>query len=263
MLSRKEDSRLTKIKKFRWKLRASSDLKLFMGLGLLSPWLLCCVYWIQFRFARIDPTASVTCVCPLSVLLRPQWDDMLGIRLKVTTVTVNVYHVICLPSIWSTYRYVDIWLCTNSDVPKRYPGSERNRKDLGYNSGCEYSMGTIKEDILSSSNQSIIYNTKYITSQFTLLSIIKHLVYFITGIFHSHLISFLHIWHCESVVNFGTNYSFSGKEQPTTKINYHYQSASLLKHSPSIIIEKTSLPADTQQQSDASLCLSITGPISW
>ena len=27
----------TEIKKFRWKLRASSDLKLFMGLGILAP----------------------------------------------------------------------------------------------------------------------------------------------------------------------------------------------------------------------------------
>ena len=53
---------------------------------------------IRFRFSRIDPRASVTCVCPLSVLLKPQWDDTLGIRLKVTTVTVNVHRVLCLPS---------------------------------------------------------------------------------------------------------------------------------------------------------------------
>jgi hypothetical protein len=62
-------------------------------------------------------------------------------------------------------------------------------------------------------------------------------VYFITGIFHSHLLLFLHIYHWEGVVNFGTNYSFSEKEQLTTNINYHYQSASLLKHGPFIFIK--------------------------
>ena len=87
---------------------------------------------------------------------------------------------------------------------------------------------------LSSSNQFIIYNTKYITSYFTLLSITNNLVYFITGIFHSHLLLFLLISHWEGVINFGANYSFSEKEQPITKINYHFQSTSLFKHSPFI-----------------------------
>jgi hypothetical protein len=108
----------------------------------------------------------------------------------------------------------------------------------------------------------MIYNTKYIIPYFTLLSITNNLVYFITGVFHSHLLLFLHICHWESVVNFGTNYSFSEKEQLTTKINYHYQSTSLLKHGPSIFIKSSSLLADIQQHSDASLFLStITGPI--